>query len=410
MSKTIKKHVPKLRFSDFSGEWKIDRIDKYIKRINDPVVVDNTKEYKQIGVRSHGKGIFHKDPVTGADLGNKRVFWIHTKAFIVNIVFAWEQAVALTSEEEKGFIASHRFPMFVPLENKADIDFVLMFFLRPKGKHLLGLASPGGAGRNKTLGQAEFAKLKVIFPDIAEQQKIAKCIKAVDTKTSKLRKKLNLLQSYKLSVMQKIFSQEVCFKKDDGTSFPDWESKKLNELLFEPKKRNHDLRFGKEDVLSVSGNFGVVNQIQHLGRSYAGASVANYHVVENGDIVYTKSPLKLNPYGIIKANKGEAGIVSTLYAVYSCKETANSEYLDYYFSLDGNLNKYLRPLVQKGAKNDMKINNQRVLIDPIICPSKPEQEKIVKFLKSLDVKINAASKQLTEVESFKRGLLQQMFV
>ncbi|WP_019488072.1 hypothetical protein [Kamptonema formosum] len=65
--------------------------------------------YKQIGIRSHGKGIFHKEAVTGRELGNKRVYWVHPNAFVVNIVFAWEQAVALTSSDENGFIASHRF-------------------------------------------------------------------------------------------------------------------------------------------------------------------------------------------------------------------------------------------------------------------------------------------------------------
>ena len=210
--------------------------------------------------------------------------------------------------------------------------------------------------------------------------------------------------------MQKLFSQQIRFKDDDGQPFPDWEKKKLNELLFEHKKRNYNLLFSKDNVLSVSGDVGIVNQIQHLGRSYAGESVANYHIAHTGDIVYTKSPLKKNPYGIIKANKGKAGIVSTLYAVYSCKEGVSSDYLDCYFSIDKNVNGYLRPLVHKGAKNDMKINNQRVLIDSIVIPSFEEQKKIVKFLTSIDKKIEAVAKQIELTEQFKKGLLQKMLV
>ena len=75
----------------------------------------------------------------------------------------------------------------------------------------------------------------------------------------------------------------------------------LNTVLTENKDRNEDLHFGKEDVLSVSGEQGIINQIDLLGRSYAGESVAAYHIVETGDVVYTKSPLKENPYGIIKS-------------------------------------------------------------------------------------------------------------
>ena len=87
-----------------------------------------------------------------------------------------------------------------------------------------------------------------------------------------------------------------------------WEENELSHYLVENTERNRGLAFGKEDVLSVSGEYGVINQIAFQGRSFAGESVADYHVVETDDIVYTKSPLKANPYGIIKVNKGIPGI------------------------------------------------------------------------------------------------------
>ena len=180
--------------------------------------------------------------------------------------------------------------------------------------------------------------------------------------------------------------------------------------MYEHRVRNDEEKFTKNDVLSVSGDFGIVNQIKFLGRSYAGESVKNYHVVHTGDIVYTKSPLKSNPYGIIKVNKGDAGIVSTLYAVYSCKASLNGEYLDYYFQLDDNTNRYLRPLVHKGAKNDMKINNEHVLSDKILICSINEQDKIVEFMKVIDKKIKNEEKKLSSLNEYKKGLLQQMFV
>lgn len=83
----------------------------------------------------------------------------------------------------------------------------------------------------------------------------------------------------------------------------DWEQRKLEDYLEVSREKNREELLGKEDVLSVSGEFGIVNQIEFQGRSFAGASVANYGVVETGDVVYTKSPLKSNPYGIIKTNK-----------------------------------------------------------------------------------------------------------
>ena len=169
------------------------------------------------------------------------------------------------------------------------------------------------------------------------------------------------------------------------------------------------MRFSKDDVLSVSGEFGVVNQIAFQGRSFAGASVADYHIVETGDIVYTKSPLKANPYGIIKTNSGVPGIVSTLYAVYHPKRTVFSQYVDYYFANDLRLNKYLKPLVNIGAKHDMKINNEFALTGSVTFPEVCEQRKITEFLSKLDSRIDEQRGYIEILKKYKRGLLSAIF-
>lgn len=190
----------------------------------------------------------------------------------------------------------------------------------------------------------------------------------------------------------------------------DWEHKELNELLSVSKKKNADLKYSKEEVLSVSGELGIVNQIEHLGRSYAGASVHNYGVVVVGDIVYTKSPLKANPYGIIKINKGKAGIVSTLYAVYKVNEkTAYGDFLDYYFSLDANTNRYLRPLVRKGAKNTLQVSDEEAIKGKIFLPQVPEQKRIANFFSVLDNKINQLKEKKALLEDYKKGMMQKVF-
>lgn len=189
-----------------------------------------------------------------------------------------------------------------------------------------------------------------------------------------------------------------------------WEHKRLNELLSEAKKRNEDLKYGKDEVLSVSGELGIVNQIEHLGRSYAGVSVHQYHVVEVGDIVYTKSPLKANPFGIIKLNKGKAGIVSTLYAVYKVnQQSAYGSFIDYYFSLDANTNRYLRPLVRKGAKNTLQVSNEQAINAEIFKPSIPEQKRIASFFTVLDKKIAELKQKKNLLEQYKKGVMQKLF-
>ena len=166
---------PRLRFPEFrdAAEWKGRKIRDLLERVSLPIEVEAEQTYREIGVRSHGKGIFHKDQVKGSTIGTKRVFRVVEDALVVNIVFAWEQAVAFTTEAEAGMIASHRFPMVLPKENGCDVRFIMLAFLTPGGKHLLSLASPGGAGRNRTLGQDEFEKVEIVVPEKDEQARIA---------------------------------------------------------------------------------------------------------------------------------------------------------------------------------------------------------------------------------------------
>jgi len=291
-----------------------------------------------------------------------------------------------------------------PMQDNVYSPKYVSYYINEKLKRKISTLAKGSSISN--VYNSDLKKLEIVLPNIDEQQKIATFLTAVDQKIEKLTKKEKLLVDYKKGVMQKIFSQEIRFR---GFS-SEWKRMKLNELLSEPKERNFENKFDKKDVLSVSGKYGIVNQIAFQGRSFAGVKVDNYHIVELEDIVYTKSPLKSNPYGIIKSNKHKAGIVSTLYAVYRPKKNLNSKYLDYYFQLDDNTNRYLRPLVHKGAKNDMKINNSHVLSDYISIPPLKEQTKIANFLSSIDKKIEQVKSQIEESKRFKKGLLQQMFV
>ena len=161
--------------------------------------------------------------------------------------------------------------------------------------------------------------------------------------------------------------------------------------------------------MSVSGDFGIVNQIEFQGRSFAGASVANYGVVETGDIVYTKSPLKSNPYGIIKANKGKNGIVSTLYAVYKPKQSANPEFVQIYFEQDARMNNYMHPLVNKGAKNDMKVSAENALKGQIVFPDIKEQRTISEFFHNLDTLITLHQRKYEKLVNIKKSMLDKMF-
>ena len=199
----------KLRFKNNSGQqfptWETRKVKELLKRYSNPVEIEKDRIYKEIGIRSHGKGIFYKDTVKGLDIGNKRVYWIKENMLIMNIVFAWERAVAKTSIKDVGLIASHRFPMYEPIKGILDLDYILHFFLSPKGEYLLKIASPGGAGRNKTLGRNEFENLKLIIPSVEEQTKIANFLSAIDKKINHCQQQIEKTEQWKKGLLQKMF-------------------------------------------------------------------------------------------------------------------------------------------------------------------------------------------------------------
>lgn len=205
----------KKRLKGFNEEkYKKVILEEILSPIRNPLVPEEKTLYQQIGIRSHGKGIFYKDKVSGKELGNKRVFWIEPSCLVLNIVFAWEQAIAKTTDSEIGMIASHRFPMFKPKEGKLNLDFILYYFKSPRGKQLLENASPGGAGRNKTLGQGEFINQIISLPSFEEQTAIAQVLKAADKEISLLKAKAEKLREQKKGLMQVLLTGKVRLKEE----------------------------------------------------------------------------------------------------------------------------------------------------------------------------------------------------
>ena len=184
----------------------------------------------------------------------------------------------------------------------------------------------------------------------------------------------------------------------------------LEKCLSVSNKKNNKLEYKKEDALSVSDEFGVVNQIEHLGRSYTGNNISTYKILNKGQIVYTKSPLKLKPFGIIKVNNNKPGIVSVLYAIYDVKEGFDPNYISVYFEPNFRLNRYLLPLINKGAKNTINISDETALSGEVHIPlSYAEQQKIASYFQSLDSLIQTTSKKLASLKQIKAANLQSMF-
>ena len=166
-TRTTRSHV----FPTAPRDWTSRRMGSLVQRVRRPLGVHPDRQYQEIGIRSWGRGIFHKDPAPGAALGEKSVFRIDPGDFVLNIVFAWEGAVAVASEDEMGMIASHRFPTFRPSPD-VDLDYLLMVFQSEPGRRLLEVNSPGAAGRNKTLRISRFLDEEIPLPTLDGQRAI----------------------------------------------------------------------------------------------------------------------------------------------------------------------------------------------------------------------------------------------
>lgn len=155
-----------------SKHWPMRPLAEVAPLVRRPVKVDPSAVYREIGIRSFAKGVFHKAPVTGLELGSKRVFAIKPGDLLFNIVFAWEGAVAVGGPNEDGMIGSHRFLTCVPKDDIVDPSFLFWWFSRGAGQATLLRASPGGAGRNRTLGIEKLGAICVPVPPLAEQKSI----------------------------------------------------------------------------------------------------------------------------------------------------------------------------------------------------------------------------------------------
>lgn len=134
-----------------------------------PVEIDLDVSYPELGVRSFGRGTFHKPELPGVEVGNKKLFRICSGDLVFNIVFAWEGAVAVAQPQDDGRVGSHRFLTCIPASDTATVEFLRFYFSTPEGLQKLGEASPGGAGRNRTLGLKKLEILEVPIPPIGRQ-------------------------------------------------------------------------------------------------------------------------------------------------------------------------------------------------------------------------------------------------
>jgi len=396
------KLVPKLRFRKFKDEWKIVKIKDIFNERKEKGYVN--LELLSVTIN---KGVIKTKDLDSKDISNsnksnyKRVL---PKDIAYNSMRMWQGACGVSDYEG---IVSPAYTILSP-KNNINSKFFYYYFKTHYMIYQFMKYSQGLTSDTWNLKYPLISEIKINLPSIEEQNKIVMFIELIDKKIDLLEKKSNLIKKYKHGVIQKLRKGKIRFKKDNKEDYKNWKEVKLNEVLFE-----HKLRYtGKEEVYSVSVHKGVVNQVEHLGRSFATKNLSKYKLVKPGDLIYTKSPTAGFELGIIKQNKNNKDVVvSPLYGVFTPKSKYLGNYLDAYFESSVNTRNYLHPIVQKGAKNTMNITNKVFLSKTLYLPSDlEEQKKISNFIDIINQKSEKINKDLLNMKQFKKGLLQKMFV
>ncbi|WP_230281597.1 restriction endonuclease subunit S [Croceicoccus sp. Ery15] len=281
---------------------------------------------------------------------------------------------------------------------KADSTFVY-YLLNMRAEQIKRLA---GAQAVPIVNKSTFEDVTAPFPPLSEQRKIAEILRTWDEAIENLE-----------ALREAIIKRRVWFRSSVLSGcvrlpgFADeWQEVQLGDVLYEHGTSSN----GNDEVYSVSVHKGLINQIEHLGRSFAAANTDHYNRVLPGDIVYTKSPTGDFPLGIIKQSKiDKAVIVSPLYGVFTPETPALGVILDAFFESPVTVRNYLHPLVQKGAKNTIAITNKRFLEGKLHLPRDPEEQQALAAVIEADQQlVRGVEAEIEALQRQKRGLMQKL--
>ncbi|QHI38689.1 hypothetical protein IMCC3317_40830 [Kordia antarctica] len=201
----------KLRLDGFLDKWEEKELGNFIKQTLRPKNKPNDL-YLALGLRSHGKGIFHKENFDPNSIAMETLYEVKENDLVVNITFAWEHAIAIANKIDEGGLVSHRFPTYTFIDGISDSLFFRYYVLQPRFKYLLNVISPGGAGRNRVMSKKDFPKLVVKIPSFKEQKAISSVLDSIDKGIVNHQNYLEQLQTQKKGLMQQLLTGQIRVK------------------------------------------------------------------------------------------------------------------------------------------------------------------------------------------------------
>ncbi|WP_081824563.1 restriction endonuclease subunit S [Pseudoalteromonas fuliginea] len=314
------------------------------------------------------------------------------------------QGFAKVGKSHKDCIASTGFAVLSPKDGVSS-DFLFYYLFSPRLTYQLDSLVVGS--NYPAINSSDVKELKLNFPCLKEQQKIASFLTSIDTKVNQLTEKHRLLKDYKKGIMQQVFSQKIRFKDNDGNDFPNWNEYALRDILI---LQSDALKMDDEatyELITVKRGFGGVKSRGHFkGKDVL---VKNQFTIHKGEFVISKRQIVHGACGLVPEEL-DGAIVSNEYNVFRPQPTKLD--IDYFNRLSTTL--YMRRafFINSDGVHIEKLlfKTQSWLKTKVQLPCLKEQQKIAQFLQSLDKKIDAVNEQIEQTKLFKKGLLQQMFV
>lgn len=406
----VKKKVPELRFPEFSGEWEE-------KRLGD---VSKVSQGLQIPIR---------DRLTKPKYGS--YFYItneflkensKTKYYINNppkSVICNKNDILMTRTGNTGIIVTNVSGAFHNNFFKIDYDksvlnrdFLIMALSSKRMQKDILIAA--GQSTIPDLNHSDFYKLKIYFPSLPEQQKIGNFLSTLDKRIELQQQKVENLEKEKKGIMQKIFSQEIRFKDENGNDYPEWEEKRLGDL-----GNFYNGLSGKTKDDFVDGNSKFITYMNVFQNTISNKKMVEYvkvskkekqNKVKYGDILFTQSSETLEEVGMSSVWIGDADCYLNSFCFgFRFKDLYRINPIYVGFLLRSN--KMRKRIILEGqGSTRYNLASSRLANVKLDLPSLPEQQKIADFLSTFDDKIEKEKEKLEQLRELKKSLLQKMFV
>lgn len=403
--------TPKLRFPEFSDNWEVKKLGEIAEissggtpsrakkeywngnipwvstTLIDFNIIDKTEEQiTEEGLKKSSAKLFPKGTLLMAMYGQGKT---RGKIAILGIKASTNQACGAI------------------MPNNSILNNIFLFQnLAKRYDEIRDLSNQGG---QENLSGGIIKGLDISLPQLPEQTKIANFLTAIDAKIQALKQKKTLLEQYKKGIMQQIFSQELRFKNDDSSDFDDWEEKSLGEICEVITKGTTPRQFSNQGVKFIKTECFNEKGIDELKCLFVNEEIHNKElkrsILKENDILFAIAG-SIGKVRIVKKNILPANTNQAL-SIIRLKEKEIVRFI-FYILTSINMEKYILDNITVGAQPNLNLEQMNNYC--FNYPSLPEQQKIADFLTAIDEKIEKVSQQITATETYKKGLLQQMFI